>query len=170
MCLHIHINAPIHMFMHIQRLISTPYSLHAHIHVHMHVHIYNRLHQLINRRLYQPPTTGCSSTQPAASAPSCMYNKLHNNGRHPHAASLIHPHAHAQSAAKINLLIIIVYRHVIKICRLIILMHRPDVPYSVLIHHRHILMQKSVHYDVTYDHYDAQCAHCDARSAVNIRL
>ena len=127
MCLHIHINAPIHMFMHIQRLISTPYSRHAHIHVHMHVHIYNRLHQLINRWLYQPPTTGCSSTQPAASAPSCMYNKLHNNGRHPHAASLIHPHAHAQSAAKLNLLIMIIYRHVIRIYRLIIMMHRPNV-------------------------------------------
>ena len=116
------------------------------------------------------PTTGCSSTQPAASAPSCMYNKLHNNDRHPHAASLIHPHAHAQSAAKINLLIIIIYRHVIKIYRLSMMMHRPDVPYSVLIHHRHILMQKSVHYDVTYDHYDDQCAHCDARSAMNFRL
>ena len=130
-----------------------------------------------HHRLHQPRhaciascTCTCTCTLTCTCTYTCIHSKLHNNDRHPHAASLIHPHAHAQSAAKINLFIIIVYRHVIKICRLIMLMHRPYVPYSVLIHHRHILMQKSVHYDVTYDHYDAQCAHCDARSAMDIRL
>ena len=146
MCLHIHINAPIHMFMHIQRLMSPPYSIHAHIHVHMHVHIYNRLHQLINRRLYQPPTTGCISTQPAASAPSCMHNKLHNNDRHPHAqarahaniASFIHPHAHAQPAAKLNLLIMIIYWHVLMLYRPNMVLNRPDM----MLHRPGILLNR----------------------------
>ena len=69
-CLHMHINAPIHIFMHTHISEWHRHCTCTYTRTHAHVHIYSRLYQPRHCRLYQPPTTGCISPQPALPAPT----------------------------------------------------------------------------------------------------
>ena len=80
-CLHMHINAPIHIFMHIHKRIAPPVYMHICPYMFIYtagcisppqpdVSAHNRLYQHRHGRLY------CIGSPPAGSAPSCMHSKL----------------------------------------------------------------------------------------------